>query len=90
MHQLSKCWEKIIVRWVMNYVGDKLDPDQMGGQNGHSIAHYQIQVTNFILYNRDLKDPQAIIAVLVDFSQGFNRIKHSTLVEILSLKMNVP
>lgn len=74
----------------MNFVKDKLDPDQMGGQDGHSIAHYLIEVTNFILYNQDLKDPQAIIAVMVDFSQGFNRIKHSTLIEILSTKMNVP
>ena len=72
MNQLSKAWEKIVIKWLMDFVKDKLDPDQMGGQDGHSIAHYLIEVTNFILYNQDLKDPHAIVAVLVDFSQGFN------------------
>ena len=86
---MSKALEKVVIRWLMMYVKDQLDPDQMGGQEGHSISHYLIEVANFILYNQDLKNPQAILAIFVDFSQGFNRIRHSTLIEILS-KMNVP
>ena len=86
-NQLANSFEKVIIGWLMIYVQDKLDPDQMGGQKGHSIAHYLIEVTDFILYNQDLKDPKAVMAVFIDFSQGFNRIMHSTLLEILSLKM---
>lgn len=88
-NQLSKALEKVVIKWLMFYVRDQLDPDQMGGKEGHSIAHYLIEVSNFILYNQDLSDPQAVMAISVDFSQGFNRIQHSILLEILS-KMNVP
>ena len=54
-NQLSKAMEKVVIKWLMWFVKDKLDPDQMGGQEGHSISHYLIEMTNYILYNQDLK-----------------------------------
>ena len=56
----------------MQFVKHKLDPDQFGGQKGNSISHYLIELTNFILYNQDLKDPQATLAVFLDYKQGYN------------------
>ena len=53
--------EKQVVKWLMKYVEHQLDPDQFGGMKGNSISHYMIELTNFILYNQDLKDPQSII-----------------------------
>ena len=76
-NQICKTIEKIVLGWLMKYVKPYLDQDQMGGQEGHSISHYLIEVSNFILYNQDLKNPQAIMALFVDFSQGFNRVLHS-------------
>ena len=73
----------------MPYVQPFLDRDQMGGQKGHSVTHFLIEFTNFILYNQDLKNPQTIMAMFVDFTQGFNRVLHSRIIEILS-SMNVP
>ena len=81
--------EKIVLNWLMQYIQPFLDPDQMGGQKGQSVTHYLIEVSNFILYNQDLKKPQTILAMFVDFSQGFNRVMHSKIIEILE-KMNVP
>ena len=86
---MSKCLEKIVLHWLMVYVKPFLDPDQMGGKKGHSITHYLIEVSNFILYNQDLKNPHAIMAIFVDFAQGFNRVLHSKIIEILE-KMRVP
>ena len=54
----------------MRRVGYKLDPDQFGGQKGNSTSHYLIEMTNYILYNQDLKDPQATIAAFLDYKQG--------------------
>ena len=88
-NQLSKAFERVVLSWLMLYVKDKLDPDQLGGQKGNSVTHYLIEITNFILYNQDLKDPHATLAVFYDFSQGFNRIQYSTLIEVLS-NMKVP
>ena len=59
----------------------------MGGQKGHSISHYLVEVSNFILYNQDLKNPNAILALFVDFSQGFNRVLYSRIIEIMSKLM---
>jgi hypothetical protein len=82
--------EKQVVRWLMEYVEHKLDPDQFGGIKGNSISHYMIELTNFILYNQDLKDPQAIIAAFIDFRQGFNRCQHSIFIDILANEYSVP
>ena len=74
----------------MEHVESQLDPDQFGGIKGNSISHYLIEMTNFILYNQDLKNPQAIIAAFLDFRQGFNRCQHSIFIEILANDYSVP
>ena len=73
-NQVSKAMEKVVVGWLMKYVKLFLDPDQMGGQKGHSISHYRLEVANFILYNKDLKIPHATVAILVDYAQGLTDV----------------
>jgi hypothetical protein len=82
--------EKQVVFWLMQAIGHKLDRDQFGGQKGNSISHYLIEMTNFILYNQDLKNPQAILAAILDYKQGFNRCQHSKFIEVLSEQYNCP
>ena len=82
--------EKQVVRWLMEYTKEQLDPDQFGGVGGNSISHYMIELTNFILYNQDLKDPQTILAIFLDFRQGFNRCQHSIFIDILANEYSVP
>ena len=74
----------------MQYVEHQLDPDQFGGIKGNSISHYMIELTNFILYNQDLKNPQTILAAFLDFRQGFNRCQHSIFIDILANEYSVP
>ena len=54
-NKMNTVLEKQVVRSVLKYIGKKLDPDQFGGLKGNSISHYLIEMTNFILYNQDLK-----------------------------------
>ena len=82
--------DKQVVFWLMKYVGHKLYPDQFGGQKGSSISHYLIEMTNFILYNQDLKNPLATIATYLDYKQGFNRCQHSKFIEIVAKDYNTP
>ena len=74
----------------MEYVEHQLDPDQFGGIKCNSISHYMIELTNFILYNQDLKGPQSIIAAFVDVRQGFIRCQHSIFIDILANEYSVP
>ena len=85
----SKVCESFVIDWLMEYVGDKIDWGQYGGLKGNSITHYLIEFTNFILYNQDLKNPRAVLAMMIDFSKAFNRQNHNTLIKILS-DMGVP
>ena len=43
-YQLSTLMERFVIDWLMVYIGDKMDRDQFGGQAGHSIAHYLIEL----------------------------------------------
>ena len=66
-----------------------MDFRQYGGSKGNSVAHYMIELINFILYNQDSKDATSVLACFIDFSKAFNRQDHSILVTRLS-NMGVP
>ena len=89
-YQLSTLMERFIIDWLMVFIEDKLDRDQFGGQAGHSIAHYLIEIKNFILYNQDLSTPLSTIFAGVDISKGFNKQDHNIIISILGDEMNVP
>ena len=69
---LSKTFERIIIDWILEYVGSQLDWSQFGGRKGSSCSHYLIDFITYILFNQDLKQPKAILAALVDFEKAFN------------------
>ena len=56
-----------MISWLIEFIGDKIDPKQFGGQKGTSITHYLIEFINFILYNQDMTQPHAVLALMVDF-----------------------
>ena len=85
----SKVLERFVVKWLMVYIKDKIDPKQFGGLKGSSISHYMIELLNFILYNQDYDLPIAVLASTVDFSKAFNRQNHNLLISKLS-DMGVP
>ena len=43
-----------------------------------------IEFTNFILCNKDMKNPRAVLAMMVNFTRAFNRQNHNKLIPILS------
>ena len=73
-----------MLKWLLEYVGDKLDPDQFGGVKGHAVAHYLIEIQNSIIYNQDLEKPFATMMAGVDISKGFNKIEHNECITRLS------
>ena len=81
---LSKSFESIVMDWLLHFVGEKLDWSQFGGIKGSSSSHYLIDMITYILYNQDLKEPQAVVATMVDFEKAFNRQNHHILITKLS------
>ena len=80
----SKCMESFIIGWLDKEIRHLLDFTQYGGLKGSSVNHYLIDLVNFILYNQDLSNPIATVAVMYDFEKAFNRQDHNTLITILS------
>ena len=85
----SKVTEHFVVTWLLNFIGDKIDFRQYGGQKGNSVTHYIIEFVNFILSCQDSTDQTAILACMVDFQKAFNRQNHNVLITKLS-DMGVP
>ena len=76
--------EKFVVKWLWeNGLKEHMDRDQFGGMPGNSIAHYLIEITNFILFNQDPSKPIQTIMLLVYFSKGFNRLDHKIIIQTL-------
>ena len=85
----SKVAEHFVARWILEYVGEKLDFRQYGCQKENSICHYMIEFLNLILSSQDSPDQIAVLAAMIDFSKAFNRQNHNILITILS-DMEVP
>ena len=80
----SKVFEKFVMDWLLEHIGHHIDRAQYGGLKGNSVAHYLIDLINFVKYNQDLKDIRAVLAVAKDFSKVFNRQNHNILIRLLS------
>jgi hypothetical protein len=88
-HYLSLQMEKFVLQWLHSFIGSKLDRDQFGGAKGHSVAHYLIEIMNFVLYNQDMSKPLSTILTAVDIHKGFNKVDHTTTLTLLA-DMNTP
>ena len=82
---LSRDYDQFLVEWLLPYIKPRMDPGQFGGMKGGSILQYLVVFFHFILSNAD-KPSSAIIAALVDFSKGFNRLNHNKIMIRLSDK----
>ena len=86
---VSKQLERVVLQWIWPYIQPHLDPDQMGGMPGCSVEHYIIKMVDFILKSMDGDSNAAVIALPVDYSKAFNRMRHSNILNSLET-MNVP
>ena len=80
---LSRDYDQFLVDWLLPYIKPRLDPGQFGGLKGGSIVQYLVVFFHFILSNTD-KPSNSIMAALVDFSKGFNRLNHNKILIRLS------
>ena len=80
---LSKAFEKVLVKWLWDYVKSNWDSGQFGSRPGSSCTHYIIYLVDFVLKNWE-KEKTSVLSLLLDWNKGFNRILHSRLITILS------
>ena len=87
----SKRLEAILIKWNWPYILPHLSEDQMGGIPGSSVVHYLVRMLHWILQKLDnsANEPSAVLATLIDFSKGFNRMSPVILVTLLA-DLNIP
>ena len=87
----SKRLEAILIKWIWPYILPHLSKDQMGGILGSSVVHYLTKMIHWILEKLDnsTNEPTAVIAALIDFSKGFDRMSPVILITLLS-DLNIP
>ena len=85
----SKLYESFIGDWIFPYIEPFIDPGQCGGLRGSSITHYLVKLLHFVHSYLDLKQPHAVLLVLIDLEKAFNRVSHQQVIEDLA-DMHVP
>ena len=80
----SKTFERFVIKFLLDHIGDKLDMRQFGGVKGVSTMHYLIEFVSFVLYNWDLSKSHAVVGTMVDFSKAFNRVNHTIIITKLA------
>ena len=81
---LSLQMERTVVKWLHGFISEKLERDQFGGTKGHSVAHYVIEVMNFVLFDQDLSVPVATMITSIDIHKGFKKVEHKKIITILA------
>ena len=84
---LSKVFESLVGRWVVEAIGEKFDKKQYGALKGRSTTHALVDITH--CWHKALDDEQSARVVFVDYAKAFDHVDHRTVLSKLA-ELGVP
>ena len=85
---IFKCFEKLVLRSLLNEVGDSLDPFQFAYKAKRNVEDAVLCFCNTLLKHLDKQRTYARV-LFIDFSSAFNTMQPHLLIEkLLLLKIN--
>ena len=79
---VAKVFESIVLGWVDDIVGERIDDNQFGGAGGTSTTDALVEMTHKWYEATDVLNDYVRV-VLLDFSKAFDLINHHILVDTL-------
>ena len=76
---LSKHLKSIIGEWLLEEIGDKLDPEQFGVTKGLSTTDALINTVHH--WYQDIHDKEEVRVLLLDYLKAFDLVDHTILVQ---------
>jgi len=79
---ISKVFESLVGRWMIEEIGDKFDRKQFGALKGRSTSHALVDITHKWL--QALDEHKSVRAVFVDYAKAFDHVDHTLAMDKLA------
>ena len=80
---ISKIFESIVGKWMLDAIGDKFDKKQFGAIKGRSTSHALVDIMH--KWHKALDERNAIRVVFIDYAKAFDHVDHLTVIEKLAV-----
>jgi len=75
---ISKIFESIVGRLILDAIGDKFDKKQCGAIKGRSTSHALVDIMH--KWHKALDQRNAIRVVFIDYAKAFDHVDHLTVI----------
>jgi len=79
---VSKIFESLIGRWMLEAINDKFDRKQFGAIKGRSTNHALVDMLH--KWHKALDEEQSVRVVFVDYAKAFDHVDHPTVMKKLA------
>ena len=84
---LSKVFESLVGRWVLNAIGENFDKKQFGALKGRSTTHALVDMMH--MWHKAIDEQHSVKIVFVDYAKAFDNVDHKLVMTKLA-ELGVP
>ena len=80
---ISRIFESIVGKWMLDAIGDKFDKKQFGAIKGRSTSHALVDIMH--KWHKAMDERNAIRVVFIDYAKAFDHVDHLTVIKKLAV-----